>query len=73
MVNILLVQVPDKLTLMHVHLFGAYFGVAVTSRFPEHPPGLDKNRSTPKSDLFSMLGESLALMPQLEEGIAGRM
>ncbi|NWW09561.1 RHL protein, partial [Oreocharis arfaki] len=55
-INRTFLQVPDHLTLMHVHLFGAYFGVAVTSRFPEPPPGLDKNRSTPKSDLFSMLG-----------------
>ncbi|NXY64533.1 RHD protein, partial [Callaeas wilsoni] len=55
-INKTLLQVPDHLTLMHVHLFGAYFGLAVTSRFPEPPPGLDKNRSTPKSDLLSMLG-----------------
>ncbi|NWT16901.1 RHD protein, partial [Vireo altiloquus] len=55
-INRTFLQVPDHLTLMHVHLFGAYFGVAVTSRFPEPPPGLDKNRSSPKSDLFSMLG-----------------
>ncbi|NWI36171.1 RHL protein, partial [Picathartes gymnocephalus] len=55
-INKTLLQVPEHLTLMHVHLFGAYFGLAVTSRFPEPPPGLDKNRSTPKSDLFSMLG-----------------
>lgn len=70
--TVLLLQVPEHLALMHVHLFGAYFGLAVTSRFPEPPPGLDKNRSTPKSDLFSMLGESLAAMALLEEGIAGR-
>ncbi|NXO15680.1 RHD protein, partial [Oriolus oriolus] len=55
-INKTFLQVPERLSLMHVHLFGAYFGVAVTSRFPEPPPGLDKNRSTPKSDLFSMLG-----------------
>ncbi|NXB12919.1 RHL protein, partial [Cnemophilus loriae] len=55
-INETLLQVPDHLALMHVHLFGAYFGLAVTSRFPEPPPGLDKNRSTPKSDLFSVLG-----------------
>ncbi|NWX38587.1 RHL protein, partial [Notiomystis cincta] len=55
-INKTLLQVPEHLTLMHVHLFGAYFGLAVSSRFPEPPPGLDKNRSTPKSDLFSMLG-----------------
>ncbi|NXU44710.1 RHD protein, partial [Drymodes brunneopygia] len=55
-INKAFLQVPEHLTLMHVHLFGAYFGLAVTSRFPEPPPGLDKSRSTPKSDLFSMLG-----------------
>ncbi|NXA83689.1 RHL protein, partial [Thryothorus ludovicianus] len=55
-INRTFLQVPEQLTLMHVHLFGAYFGVAVSSRFPGPPPGLDKNRSTPKSDLFSMLG-----------------
>ncbi|NXR59397.1 RHD protein, partial [Rhadina sibilatrix] len=55
-INRTFLQIPDHLTLMHVHLFGAYFGLAVTSRFPEPPPGLDKNRSNPKSDLFSMLG-----------------
>ncbi|NXL70144.1 RHL protein, partial [Leptocoma aspasia] len=55
-INSKFLQVPEKLTLMHVHLFGAYFGLALTSRFPGPPPGLDKNRSTPKSDLFSVLG-----------------
>ncbi|NXO85332.1 RHL protein, partial [Sitta europaea] len=55
-INRTFLQVPEHLTLLHVHLFGAYFGLAVTSRFPEPPPGLDKHRSSPKSDLFSMLG-----------------
>ncbi|NXE93188.1 RHL protein, partial [Menura novaehollandiae] len=55
-INRTFLKVPYNLTLMHVHLFGAYFGLAVASRFPEPPPGLDKNRSTPKSDLFSVLG-----------------
>ncbi|KAI1231143.1 hypothetical protein IHE44_0008076, partial [Lamprotornis superbus] len=55
-INITYLEVPENLTLMHVHLFGAYFGLAVTSCFPEPPPGLDKNRSTPKSELFSVLG-----------------
>ncbi|NWS34653.1 RHL protein, partial [Polioptila caerulea] len=55
-INRTFLQVPEHLTLMHVHLFGAYFGLAASSRFPGPPPGLDKNRSTPKSDLFSMLG-----------------
>ncbi|NWT60956.1 RHL protein, partial [Erythrocercus mccallii] len=55
-INRTFLQVPEHLALMHVHLFGAYFGLAVTSRFPEAPPGLDKSRSSPKSELFSMLG-----------------
>ncbi|RLV64019.1 hypothetical protein DV515_00017677 [Chloebia gouldiae] len=55
-INRTLLEVPEPLTVMHVHLFGAYFGLALTSRFPEPPPGLDKNRSTPKSELFSVLG-----------------
>ncbi|NXH57773.1 RHD protein, partial [Rhabdornis inornatus] len=55
-INSTYLQVEEQLTVLHVHLFGAYFGLAVTSRFPEPPPGLDKNRSTPKSELFSVLG-----------------
>ncbi|NXQ13670.1 RHL protein, partial [Peucedramus taeniatus] len=55
-INSTFLQVPEHLTVMHVYLFGAYFGLALTSRFPEPPPGLDKNRSTPKSELFSVLG-----------------
>ncbi|NWV79282.1 RHL protein, partial [Dasyornis broadbenti] len=55
-INRTFLKVPDSLSLMHVHLFGAYFGLAVASRFPGAPPGLDKNRSTPQSELFSVLG-----------------
>ncbi|NXY25296.1 RHL protein, partial [Atrichornis clamosus] len=55
-INRTFLEVGSELTLRHVHLFGAYFGLAVASRFPEPSPGLDKNRSTPKSDLFSVLG-----------------
>ncbi|NXQ34896.1 RHL protein, partial [Alaudala cheleensis] len=55
-INRTFLQVPEHLTLLHVHLFGAYFGLAVSSCFPEPPPGLDKHRSSPKSDLFSVLG-----------------
>ncbi|NXF74020.1 RHL protein, partial [Sclerurus mexicanus] len=55
-INRTFLEVGDHLSLMHVHLFGAYFGLAVTSCFPEPSPGLDKNRSAPKSDLLSMLG-----------------
>ncbi|NXS33970.1 RHD protein, partial [Pomatostomus ruficeps] len=59
-INRRFLQVPDSLTLRHVHLFGAYFGLAAASRFPRAPPGLDKNRSTPTSDLFSVLGAVFA-------------
>ncbi|XP_071432876.1 blood group Rh(CE) polypeptide isoform X1 [Pithys albifrons albifrons] len=55
-INRRFLEVDDHLSLMHVHLFGAYFGLAVTSCFPEPSPRLDKNRSTPKSDLLSVLG-----------------
>ncbi|NWV43578.1 RHL protein, partial [Grantiella picta] len=55
-INRTFLEVPCSLALMHVHLFGAYFGLAVASRFPQAPPGLDKNRSTPQSELFSVLG-----------------
>lgn len=51
----------------HVHLFGAYFGLAVSSRFAEPSPRSEKNASTPKSDLLSMLGKTFGLMPQTEE------
>ncbi|KFQ57708.1 RH-like protein [Pelecanus crispus] len=49
-------QIPDNISMMHVHLFGAYFGLAVSSRFSEPSPKSEKNASTPKSDLLSMLG-----------------
>ncbi|NWY93619.1 RHD protein, partial [Loxia curvirostra] len=55
-INRKFLEVPEHLSVMHVFLFGAYFGLALASRFPEAPPGLDKNRSTPKSELFSVLG-----------------
>ncbi|NWT72314.1 RHL protein, partial [Prunella himalayana] len=55
-INRTFLKVPEQLSVMHVHLFGAYFGLALTSRFPEPPPRLDKSRSTPKSELFSVLG-----------------
>ncbi|XP_075378255.1 blood group Rh(CE) polypeptide isoform X3 [Mycteria americana] len=55
-INETFLQVPDNLSMTHVHLFGAYFGLAVSSRFSEPLPRSEKNASTPKSDLLSMLG-----------------
>ncbi|KFW72813.1 Blood group Rh(D) polypeptide, partial [Pygoscelis adeliae] len=55
-INKTFLQVPDNISMMHVHLFGAYFGLAVSSRFSEPSPRSEKNASTPKSDLLSMLG-----------------
>ncbi|NXW41823.1 RHD protein, partial [Nyctiprogne leucopyga] len=55
-INNTFLQVPDNISMMHVHLFGAYFGLAVSSWFSEPSPRSEKNASTPKSDLFSMLG-----------------
>ncbi|NWH59573.1 RHL protein, partial [Geococcyx californianus] len=55
-INNTFLMVPSNITMMHVHLFGAYFGLAVASRFSEPPPRCDKKGSTPKSDLLSMLG-----------------
>ncbi|XP_074750618.1 RH-like protein isoform X1 [Strix uralensis] len=49
-------KISDNGSMMHVHLFGAYFGLAASSRFSEPLPGSEKNASTPKSDLLSMLG-----------------
>ncbi|NXD31297.1 RHD protein, partial [Spelaeornis formosus] len=72
-INRAFLQVPEHLSLMHVHLFGAYFGLAVTSRFPEAPPALDKSRSTPKSELLSMLGSVFVwvLWPSFNSVLAG--
>ncbi|KFV75119.1 Blood group Rh(D) polypeptide, partial [Dryobates pubescens] len=49
-------QLPDSITMRQGHLFGACFGLAVSSRFPEPAPGAEKSRRTPKAELFSMLG-----------------
>ncbi|XP_064381146.1 RH-like protein isoform X2 [Dromaius novaehollandiae] len=49
-------EVEDSISMMHVYLFGAYFGLAVSFSFSEPSPNLEKNASTPKSDLLSMLG-----------------
>ncbi|NXE73691.1 RHD protein, partial [Cochlearius cochlearius] len=55
-INHTFLQIPDNIGIMHVHLFGAYFGLAVSSRFSEPSPRSEKNASTPKSDLLSALG-----------------
>ncbi|NXI90558.1 RHL protein, partial [Psophia crepitans] len=55
-ISSIFLQVPDSINMMHVHLFGAYFSLAVSSRFSEPSPSSEKNASTPKSDLLSMLG-----------------
>lgn len=65
-------QIQDNISMKHVHLFGAYFGLAVSSRFSEPSPRSEKNASTPKSDLLSMLGKTFGLMPQTEEEIVVR-
>ncbi|NXJ12829.1 RHL protein, partial [Odontophorus gujanensis] len=55
-INMHFLEVKQQMCMMHVHLFGAYFGLAVSSRFSEPSPKSEKNASTPKSDLLSMLG-----------------
>ncbi|XP_021231337.1 blood group Rh(CE) polypeptide [Numida meleagris] len=55
-INVHLLEVSYHVSLMHVHMFGAYFGLAVSTRISEPSPRSEKNASTPKSDLLSMLG-----------------
>ncbi|NXA41477.1 RHL protein, partial [Eudromia elegans] len=55
-INKMYLEVADSANMMHVHLFGAYFGVAVSSSFPVPQPGLEKAVSTPTSSLLSVLG-----------------
>ncbi|NXT52540.1 RHD protein, partial [Pluvianellus socialis] len=55
-INNTFLEVPEDTGMMHVLLFGAYFGLAVSSYFSEPSPRSEKNASTPKSDLLSMLG-----------------
>ncbi|NXC41921.1 RHD protein, partial [Penelope pileata] len=55
-INIMFLKLSPEMSMMHVHLFGAYFGLAVSSRFSEPSPMSEKNASTPKSDLLSLLG-----------------
>ncbi|NXG48125.1 RHD protein, partial [Psilopogon haemacephalus] len=70
--NKVFLQLPDNSSLRQVHLFGAYFGLAVSSRFSEPPPRSEKSRRTPKSDLFSMLGTLFLWVswPSLSYGLA---
>ncbi|NWY49788.1 RHL protein, partial [Chionis minor] len=55
-INNTFLEVPEDIGMMHVLLFGAYFGLVVSSYFSEPSPRSEKNASTPKSDLLSMLG-----------------
>ncbi|NWR79803.1 RHL protein, partial [Centropus unirufus] len=55
-INVTFLSVGGSMSMKHVHLFGAYFGLAASSRFSEPPPRSEKKASTPKSDLLSMLG-----------------
>ncbi|XP_072211251.1 blood group Rh(CE) polypeptide isoform X2 [Excalfactoria chinensis] len=55
-INMHILEVSYHVSMMHVHLFGAYFGLAVSSRFSEPSPRSEKNASTSQSDLLSMLG-----------------
>ncbi|NXC16105.1 RHD protein, partial [Corythaeola cristata] len=52
-INNTVLQIPDDISMMHVHLFGAYFGLTFSSRFSEPSPRSEKNASTPKSHLLS--------------------
>ncbi|KFV91432.1 PREDICTED: RH-like protein [Eurypyga helias] len=56
LINKIILKVTDSIGMMHVHLFGAYFGLAASLGFSEPSPRCEKNASTTKSDLFSMLG-----------------
>uniref|UniRef100_A0A8B9PQX0 Ammonium transporter AmtB-like domain-containing protein n=1 Tax=Apteryx owenii TaxID=8824 RepID=A0A8B9PQX0_APTOW len=55
-INKMYLKIGDSVGMMHVHLFGAYFGLAVSPFFSEPSPNSEKNASTPESDLLSMLG-----------------
>ncbi|NWI21340.1 RHAG protein, partial [Crypturellus soui] len=55
-VNKMYLQITDFASMMHVHLFGAYFGLAVSSSFPVLQPGFEKSASSPRSSLLSVLG-----------------
>ncbi|NXY49716.1 RHL protein, partial [Ceuthmochares aereus] len=55
-INSEFLMVQDGEGMMHVLLFGAYFGLALSSRFSEPSPRSEKKASTPKSHLLAMLG-----------------
>ncbi|NWW89287.1 RHD protein, partial [Rhynochetos jubatus] len=55
-INKIILKVTDSISMMHVHPFGAYFGLAASLAFSEPSPRSEKNASTPTSNLFSMLG-----------------
>ncbi|XP_005302114.2 RH-like protein isoform X1 [Chrysemys picta bellii] len=57
-INVKFLKVEEHTSLMHVHIFGTYFGLAVSwwlyhSSLSER---VEKEKSNPISDLFSMLG-----------------
>ncbi|XP_074790422.1 blood group Rh(CE) polypeptide isoform X2 [Natator depressus] len=57
-INVRFLKIEEHTSLMHVHIFGTYFGLAV-SWWLYHPSlskRIEKETSNPISDLFSMLG-----------------
>ncbi|KFV73111.1 RH-like, partial [Struthio camelus australis] len=55
-INTTFLKVGDSASMMHVHLFGAFFGLAVSLCFSKPSPNSEKEASTQKSDLLSILG-----------------
>lgn len=51
-------KVESRATMMYVHMFGAYFGLMVSSMLYSSSlsQNIEKERSKPTSDLFAMLG-----------------
>lgn len=59
-------QIEEHTSLMHVHIFGTYFGLAV-SWWLYHPSlskRIEKETSNLISDLFSMLGKAFTSTSQ---------
>nr|XP_006130525.1 RH-like protein isoform X1 [Pelodiscus sinensis] len=57
-INVQFLKVEEHTSLMHVHIFGTYFGLAA-SWWLYHSSlskGVDKKKANPLSELFSMLG-----------------